>query len=124
MSEKGTLVFVYGTLKHGGTNHRFLAGQKFLGEARTPPGYRLYDLNGYPGMIAHAEASEGVHGEVWSVDPPTLARLDELEGLVEGLYRRETIPLLAPFADRKVEAYLYAQSVMGRREIGSKWQEL
>ena len=30
-----TTVFVYGTLKRGGSNHAFLQGQQFLGEGRT-----------------------------------------------------------------------------------------
>jgi gamma-glutamylaminecyclotransferase len=117
------LIFVYGTLKRGGSNHHYLAGQQFLGEARTAPGFRLYDLGGYPGMIPRANAPEGVTGEIWSVDSEALKHLDGLEGLAEGLYRREPISLLPPFADAPVETFIYAQSVMGRREIGSTWTE-
>jgi gamma-glutamylaminecyclotransferase len=117
-----TLVFVYGTLKRGGSNHAFLAGQIFLGEARTAPGFSLYRLGGYPGMIPRKNsAAEGVTGEVWSVDEATLAKLDRLEGLAEGLYRREPVPLLPPFADRAVETYLYARSVEGAQPLGSTW---
>jgi len=36
-----TRIFVYGTLKRGGRNHHFMAGQQFVGEARTAPGYTL-----------------------------------------------------------------------------------
>jgi gamma-glutamylcyclotransferase (GGCT)/AIG2-like uncharacterized protein YtfP len=121
-SEK--LIFVYGTLKRGGSNHAYLAGQLFLGAARTTPGFQLYDLDGYPGMIADEKHDrEGTTGEVWAVDANTLEKLDRLEGLAEGLYRREIVPLLPPFADREVEAYLYARSIEGRREIGSTWRE-
>jgi gamma-glutamylaminecyclotransferase len=116
-----TLVFVYGTLKRGGNNHRYLAGQKFVGEARTPPGFRLFDLGEYPGMVAYADDRAGVSGEVWAVDAGCLARLDVLEGLAEGLYRREPVPLLPPFADRKVESYLYARPVEGLRDIGGEF---
>jgi gamma-glutamylaminecyclotransferase len=117
-----TLVFVYGTLKRGGSNHSFLASQNFLGEARTAPGFRLYDLGGYPGMIARtAPGDTGVTGEVWSVDAPTLARLDRLEGIAEGLYRRERIALLPPFADQPVETYFYARSVAHAPELGDTW---
>jgi gamma-glutamylaminecyclotransferase len=119
-SEK--LVFVYGTLKRGGTNHRYLAGQTFVGEARTVAGFQLYQLSGYPGMVAeNSPQAEGVTGEVWSIDAATLRRLDQLEGLAEGLYRREPIPLLPPFDERVVETYLYAQSVLGRRALGCTW---
>jgi gamma-glutamylaminecyclotransferase len=119
-----TLVFVYGTLKRGGSNHAFLGGQTFLGEARTVPGFQLYELNGYPGMVAeNAPRAEGVTGEVWSVDAGTLKQLDLLEGIAEGLYRREPLPLLPPFNDRVIESYLYSRSVAGRRELGSTWTE-
>lgn len=116
-----TLVFVYGTLKRGGENHHFLTGQRFLGEARTVPGFRLYHLSGYPGMVPLATDRDGVTGEVWSVDAPCLAELDRLEGTDEGLYRREPIALLPPFANHQVEVYIYARSVAGRKDMGSTW---
>ena len=118
-----TLVFVYGTLKRHGSNHHFLAGQTFRGEARTAPGYRLYEVGGYPGMIPQSIDREGVQGELWSVEAKCLARLDELEGLSVGLYRRERIPLQPPFSDEAAEAYLYARTIVGLRDIGSVWRE-
>jgi gamma-glutamylaminecyclotransferase len=121
MSPTEKLIFVYGTLKRGGSNHRFLAKQTFVGEATTIPGFTLFELAGYPGLVAKPDARGGVVGEVWSVDRAALARLDALEGLAEGLYRREPIPLIAPFADRVVEGYVYARDVEGSRELGPKW---
>jgi gamma-glutamylaminecyclotransferase len=117
-----SLVFVYGTLKRGRSNHSSLSGQTFVGEGRTPPGFRLYELDGYPGMIPLTGDQDGVTGEVWSVDAAGLASLDLLEGLAEGLYRRERVPLLPPFVDQSVEAYLYARSVAGRKDLGSTWR--
>jgi len=117
------LIFVYGTLKRGCANHHFLAEQEFVGEARTAPGFRLFNLGGYPGMVAKADDRDGVAGEVWSVDAAALVRLDGLEGVADGVYRREPVPLLPPFADRGIEGYLYALSVADRREIGSIWRE-
>jgi gamma-glutamylcyclotransferase (GGCT)/AIG2-like uncharacterized protein YtfP len=115
------LLFVYGTLKRRGSNHALLAGQTFVGEARTAPGFRLYELDGYPGMIPLPEDRAGVEGEVWSVDAAGMAELDRLEGLDEGLYRRARVPLLAPFAGPAIETYFYARSVEGRRDLGSLW---
>lgn len=115
------LIFVYGTLKRGGSNHHFLADQVFVGAARTAPGFRLHDLGGYPGMVPHAGDRDGVAGEIWEVDDACLRRLDGLEGLAEGLYRRARVPLLPPFADRGSEGYLYARSVAGHRDIGGTW---
>jgi gamma-glutamylcyclotransferase (GGCT)/AIG2-like uncharacterized protein YtfP len=118
-----TLLFVYGTLKRGCSNHRFIAGQRFIGLARTPPGYRLYDLGGYPGIVTLAGDREGVVGEVWAVDAEALKRLDHFEGVHEGLYRRETLPLLPPFADQRIDAYVSALPIVGRPDVGSEWIE-
>jgi len=118
-----TLIFVYGTLKRGCSNHPFLAGQTFVGAAHTACGYTLYELPGYPGMVANAGHPAGVAGEVWLVDDECLARLDALEGTTEGLYRRAAVPLLAPFSERRVEAYLYVPSVEGLRMLGGTWTE-
>lgn len=116
-----TLIFVYGTLKRGFSNHPFLAGQTFLGDGTTAPGFALFELDEYPGMVALAGNPAGVSGEVWSVDDECLACLDELEGTAEGLYRRGCVPLLPPFADRRVEAYLYLLGVEGRKRLGNSW---
>lgn len=116
------LLFVYGTLKRGAANHPWMAGQAYVGEARTAPGYRLFGLGEYPGLVHWPEDRDGVAGELWSVDDACRARLDEFEGVAEGLYRREKIPLQPPFADRDVEAYIYPHSVLGRPEIGSIWR--
>lgn len=117
------LIFVYGTLKRRGSNHHYLAGQTFLGQARTVPGYSLFDLGNYPGMVAQTGVRDGVSGEVWSVDAECLDRLDKLEGVSEGLYQRETVALQPPYGQRSVEAYLYRRQVSGHPEIGSVWGE-
>ena len=118
-----TLIFVYGTLKRGCSNHGQLAGQAFVGPARTVPGFRLFDLGGYPGIVAVPEDRDGVVGEIWSVDADCLERLDAFEGVHEGLYRREPLPLLPPFADQGIDAYVSSVSTEGRREVGSTWTE-
>ena len=118
-----TLLFVYGTLKRGCGNHRQLTGQAFIGIARTPPGFRLHDMGGYPGLVTAADATEGVTGEVWSVDARGLARLDAFEGVAEGLYRRNPIALLPPFHDQLVEAYWPARAVDHLPVVGANWRE-
>jgi len=105
----------------GGSNHHFLAGQKFLGSAQTQPGYTLYSLGSYPGLVASPADTAGVSGELWSVDAPCLARLDVLEGLAEGLYRRATIELISPATPSIAETYYFCRSVNGRPALGSSW---
>jgi gamma-glutamylcyclotransferase (GGCT)/AIG2-like uncharacterized protein YtfP len=118
-----TKVFVYGTLKRGGRNHRYLAGQQFIGEGRTGPGFTLYSLGDYPGMVRSSRIDHDVTGEVWTVSADCLASLDELEGINEGLYERVAISLLPPFAHGPVETYLYLRSIEGRRPLGAEWRE-
>lgn len=116
-------VFVYGTLKRGCKNHRQMAGQVYVGDARTAPGYRLYDLGDYPGMIADAADKEGVTGELWSVTQDALARLDDFEGVDEGLYRRAPVVLLPPQDGVVAYTYLYTRDLGGRRPLGPTWIE-
>lgn len=117
-----TRVFVYGTLKRGGDNHAHLAYQQFLGEARTPPGYTLYSLGDYPGMVRAADDTAGVTGELWVVDDSCLQQLDLLEGVAEGLYERVSIKLATPADAQPVETYLYLGNVTGRPALGSEWK--
>jgi len=118
-----TWIFVYGTLKRGGRNHRFLAGQQFLGEARTAPGYTLYSLGDYPGMVRSDHTSDQVTGELWAVDAACLEKLDKLEGVAEGLYERAPIKLDPALAVEATETYLYLRSLEGRLQLGSVWKE-
>jgi len=115
------LVFVYGTLKRGGENHRALAGQRFIGEARTEARFRLHLLDGYPGMVAAPVDGLSIEGEVWEVDGPGLERLDELEGTGMGLYARVPLRLLPPHGGLEVETYLYRQGVEGRPDLGTRF---
>jgi gamma-glutamylaminecyclotransferase len=115
-----TSIFVYGTLKSGGSNHRFLAGQRLVGTARTEPAFRLYQLDGYPGMVG-APGGLSIEGEIWEVDAAALERLDELEGTAVGLYRRVPIHLLPPHHLLEVETYLCLQSMAGRRDLGTRF---
>jgi gamma-glutamylaminecyclotransferase len=94
-----TLVFTYGTLKRGFSNHKLLEAliqsnhASFVGPAATSSPvalvcgpYRVpFILN-----LPNSRSSEiyPVSGEVYSVSPIGLARLDELEGVSRGHYER------------------------------------
>ena len=117
-----TTLFVYGTLKRGGSNHAFLSSQAFLSVARTSPGFTLFSLGAYPGMIPSPDDREGVLGELWAVDDACLAQLDKLEGLAEGLYCRAAIPLAPPPSNgTPVETYFYLRDLTGRAHLGAQW---
>lgn len=120
---KTALVFVYGTLKRGGANAHHLAGQRFVGDTRTEPAYRLHLLpEGYPGLV-EASAGDGcaVEGELWEVDGPCLAHLDALEGTAEGLYRRARVRLAPPHRAAPAQGYLYDGPVAGTPALGSRY---
>ncbi|WP_099607749.1 gamma-glutamylcyclotransferase family protein [Vibrio coralliilyticus] len=98
------LLFVYGTLRQGESNHNFLADSQCLGHFETPPHYALYDLGTYPAVI---EGHDTILGEVYLIDDETLARVDKLEDVpVE--YRREQIE--TPFGEAWI--YLYQDGSM------------
>jgi len=118
-----TRVFVYGTLKRGCSNHGQLVGQRYLGDARTAPGFTLYAVADYPGMVRSPDATHFVTGEVWEVDDACLKRLDAFEGVDVGLYAREPIALEAPFAGEPVDTYFYLRSTAGLTPIGPTWVE-
>jgi gamma-glutamylaminecyclotransferase len=113
------LVFVYGTLKRGYSNNRLLQGCKYLGEATTEALYLLYDYGPFPCMV---RAKEGKHikGEIWEVDEKVLKRLDVLEGVEHGFYKRARIKLINN--DKPVWGYLYLGDTSSMPEIGNVWK--
>ncbi len=73
----GERVFVYGTLRRGGSNHFRMAGAEFI-SVGTVNG-RLYQIDWYPGLVPDESAGE-VPGEVYQVSPGVLDELDRFEG--------------------------------------------
>lgn len=95
-----TLIFVYGTLLKGESNHRLLEGVSCLGRVRTEARYLLVNLGRFPGMLEGGDSI--VEGEVYAVDKKTLDRLDSLEGHPR-FYERKSVTLQG-FTE-PVEAY-------------------
>lgn len=113
-------IFVYGTLKRGGRLHSHIENQRFLGAARTTTPCRLFRLGWYPGLVEEL-TGVSVEGEVWDVDSETLAVLDEIEGVDEGLYERRPIDLQPPFDREDVITYYYLGDVAGCSDCGAAW---
>ncbi|KAL2329267.1 hypothetical protein Fmac_022694 [Flemingia macrophylla] len=103
---EGALIFTYGTLKRGFSNHNLLqdlirAGDaSFVGTYRTAARYPLvcgpYRV---PFLINLHGSGRRVRGELYSVSTRGLARLDELEGTSRAHYERLPIKVV-PAADR------------------------
>ncbi|XP_062213060.1 putative gamma-glutamylcyclotransferase At3g02910 [Phragmites australis] len=110
---KRTLVFTYGTLKRGFSNHALLqelargGDASFVGAATTASRlplvcgpYRVPFLLNLPG------AGHRVAGELYAVTPRGLERLDELEGISRAHYER--LPISVDLAeDARVDALAY-----------------
>jgi len=113
-----TTVMVYGTLKRGGYNHHLLEKAEYIGEA-TVRGFRLYRMGGFP-AASRSWVEPRVFGEVFRVTPEQLARLDQLEGVAAGWYRRQVVQTEAGDA---VSMYtMTAAQVAGREAVkGGVW---
>lgn len=116
------LLFVYGTLQRGCRNHRHLAGAIYRGEAATGPGWALYDVGGFPGLVAEPAADAAVVGELWGIGAEALNQLDRIEGVPLGVYARVPLPMNPP-APAVAEAYVYQLGVTGRRRLENRWRE-
>lgn len=102
------LVFVYGTLRRGGSNAFRMDGAAFRGTARVEGG--LHVITWYPGLTLKSDG-EWVIGELYKVGSEQLRALDEFEGLsageIEGSeYRR--VKVLAHLYELPEEETLWA----------------
>ena len=118
------LVFVYGSLKAGYALHGLLSHQTFEGTTQTTSDFRLYDLGRYPGLKRASVNGSSIRGEVYRIDDECLRRLDDEEGVDDGLYTRERIQLQAPFQFQAVWTYIYAGCVDNCPDCGSEWPRL
>ncbi len=81
-------LFVYGTLRCGGEAAALLEGARRIAPA-TVSGALFDSGSGYPALMLAGGGK--VHGEVWRCPSALLRRLDEYEGVEDGLFRRVAI---------------------------------
>lgn len=89
----GIRVFVYGSLKTGHGNNRFLREAELIGKCIIRGKYKLIDLGYYPGLVqvlSDKAAESAVLGEVYKLKKEHLDGLDMLEGHPD-YYRREKV---------------------------------
>lgn len=101
------LVFVYGTLKQGFSNHGLLKQSKLIGVAQTKEKFVMYS-SGIP-YVSKRFKSSYISGEVYSVSNDTMYNLDILECHPEWYVRSKTS---VEVIDKKgkvitVDAWLY-----------------
>lgn len=115
------LLFAYGTLMRRGRLHGKLVSQgaRYRGPARIRG--RLFKISGrtYPGAVP-TRSDDFIRGELYELEGPkeALKKLDQLEGIGEGLYVRKLVGAWVK-EDRKVRAwaYFYAKPLGNSREI-------
>lgn len=73
-------VFVYGTLRRGGSNHFRMEGAEFVGKGRIVG--KIFRIDWYPALVPGGESS--VKGELYRVCAEHLRALDVFEGIVPG----------------------------------------
>ncbi len=101
------LVFVYGTLKQGFSNHVLLKHSKLVGQGATQNRYAMY-RSGIP-FVSQKERVSTISGEVYEVNKNTLHNLDILEGHPNWYRRIKTpIDIINKTGDIKtINAWLY-----------------
>lgn len=99
-------LFVYGTLREGGSNHGWLMRTHPEGLTRAWVPGRLFQLPaGYPALVPGPEPLKPPPGPGWvrgdfvgyedALDlESALSDLDPLEGVEEGLFSREILPVV------------------------------
>jgi gamma-glutamylcyclotransferase (GGCT)/AIG2-like uncharacterized protein YtfP len=73
-------VFVYGTLRRGGSNHFRMNGAEFVGGGGIAG--KIFRIDWYPGLVCGGESA--VKGELYRVSEEHLRALDVFEGIVPG----------------------------------------
>lgn len=109
------IVFVYGTLRKGGSNHHRMAGAVERGPG-TVRG-RLFQVDWYPGLLLD-ETGVDIRGEAYEVDATTLAALDAFEG---SHYRRVSVRIMPTDGGVIIDAWIweYIAPIDDLREITS-----
>ncbi|HEX4326065.1 MAG TPA: gamma-glutamylcyclotransferase family protein [Burkholderiales bacterium] len=124
----GDLLFVYGTLRAGGSNDiaRIAPAARRFADARVRG--RLYDLGAYPALLLDTGA-DWVAGELYEIPPPAWPALDALEEPVtpvrpDGEYLKVEAPVeLAGGSRRTVWVYVANPAVLqlDRLIAGGDW---
>jgi gamma-glutamylcyclotransferase (GGCT)/AIG2-like uncharacterized protein YtfP len=109
-----TRILVYGTLRKGQGANRFLGDAEFVEEVRLP-GYDMYALGWFPGIVPNPDNKEGVVGEVYELtDDDKIKDLDAYEGYSpdyeeHSLYLRREVEVLG----KPTYVYVYNRPVDG-----------
>ena len=113
--DRGFNLFVYGTLRGNGAAADRLAGASMIGKGVVRG--TLYDIDGeYPALMLYGDMP--VEGEIWHVPSAAmLARVDEYEGVAQGLFRRKAITVAGHACWVYVAGHALAPRLTAERRI-------
>lgn len=102
-------IFVYGTLRAGGSNHDLLKNARLAEKDICLSGYKMYNFGPYPFAAPCNDATSVIWGEIYEISPDMLPSLDKLEGTDQGLYERIYEP--------RIDAWLYVSGRNAPRHL-------
>lgn len=108
------LVFVYGTLKLGYSNHSVLGDSKFIDHGVTEDTCLMYD-NGHFPTVTIEDGGVHVTGELFACDADAIQRLDWLESNGTMYTREERLVNTNNNGMMKVWIYLYNDEHYGEQ---------
>lgn len=117
--EQKQLVFVYGTLRNGHSNHHLLKEAHCYGIGSTEAAYAMYLLGGYP-YVTGSETRYPIVGELYAVDGDTLKTLDSVEGHPRYYERREITVIVG---EERHLAWMYFRNPQGVLMQGGDFNE-
>lgn len=112
------LIFVYGTLKKGRTNHFFLEGCDFKGTYFTTNDVTLVHC-ALPFLVKRK--GQGCKGEVYEIDDSILRSIDYLEQH-PNFYRREHIWVTQEDTGEQIKAWAYIHPDIFQGDFNRKYE--
>lgn len=111
-----TLYFAYGSNMNRAAMARRCPGARAIGPV-VLEGYEFFvGIDGWGSV--KPKRGERVHGVLWRLTPRDRATLDGWENVAGGLYRAETLPVLAAGVRRMALTYVARPQPQGRAKAG------
>jgi gamma-glutamylcyclotransferase (GGCT)/AIG2-like uncharacterized protein YtfP len=107
--ESKHLIFVYGTLRLGHSNHHLLKDANSYGIGNTAEAYSMYLISGYP-YVTSFEPRYSIVGELYAINSGTLSVLDKMEGHPRHYERREVSVIVG---ENQFTAWMYFKDPPG-----------
>ena len=89
-------LFVYGTLRYGGSANFYLRDGHLEKRNVWAPNYQMVDLGRYPAAVESHSAADKILGDIYSAGIESVGRIDRYEG--PDYYRKY---------DRRLDAFIY-----------------